>query len=55
MKIYFKNGTSIEIIKEIGDALNGKIIQGYVHFQTFRDQDGKLLLILNLDEVVYVQ
>jgi hypothetical protein len=55
MKIYFKNGASIEIIKEIGEILNERIIKGCGKFQTFSDQNGKLLLILNLDEVVYIQ
>jgi hypothetical protein len=56
MTIYFKNGMTQEIIKEIGEALNKRIIEGYNgKFQTFSDQDGELLLILNLDEVAYIQ
>jgi len=56
MIIYFKNGMTIEVIKEIGEALNKRIIEGYRgNFQTFCDQNGELLLILNLDEIVYIQ
>ncbi len=55
MKIYFKNGTSIEIIEEIGKALKERIIAGCPKFQTFSDQNGELLLILNVDEIVCVQ
>jgi len=56
MIIYFKNGMTKEVIKEIGEALNKRIIEGYKgKFQTFSDQNGELLLILNLDEVVYIQ
>ena len=55
MKIYFKNGTSIEISEEIGKVLNDQIIKGCARFQTFSDQNGKLILIVNLDEVVYIQ
>lgn len=55
MKIYFKNGTSVEIIEEIGKVLNDRMIEGSSKFQTFSDQNGKLLLIVNVEEIVCVQ
>lgn len=55
MKIYFKNGTSIEIIEEIGKVLINRLIEGCSKFETFSDQNGKLLLILNVDEIACVQ
>jgi hypothetical protein len=60
MKIYFKNGTSIEIIEEIGEVLRNLInakplIPGCSNLQTFSDENGKLLLIVNIDEVVCIQ
>lgn len=54
MRIYFKNGTTLEIIKQIGEAINKRIIGGCGKFQTFSDENGNLFLIVNLDEIVYV-
>lgn len=54
MTIYFKNGMTKEVIKEIGEAINKRVIAGCGKFQTFSDENGILLLIVNLDEVVYV-
>jgi hypothetical protein len=54
MTIYFKNGKTKKVLKQIGEALESQIIKGCNKFQTFRDENGKLLLIVNLDEIVYI-
>jgi len=54
MTIYFKNGMTKEVIKQIGEAINKRVIEVCGKFQTFSDENGDLLLIVNLDEVVYV-
>lgn len=55
MKIYFKNETSLEITEDIGEVLYKQITTGCNKFQIFTNQYGKVILILNLDEVVYIQ
>jgi len=55
MMIYFKNGTNMYIMQEIGEVLNKRIIEGCGKFQTFSNENGELFLILNLDEIVYIQ
>jgi hypothetical protein len=55
MRIYFKNGKHIDITKEIGEIINKRIVEGCSKFQTFSDQNGKLILILNLEEVVCIR
>jgi hypothetical protein len=55
MIIYFKNGMTKEVIKEIGEGIKKRMIEGCGKFQTFSDENGNLLLIVNLDEVVYIQ
>lgn len=54
MTIYFKNGMTKEVIKQIGETLHKRVIEGCGKFQTFSDENGNLLLIVNLDEIVYV-
>jgi len=54
MTIYFKNGMTKEVIKQIGEAINKRVIEGCGKFQTFSDENENLLLIVNLEEVVYV-
>ena len=43
-----------EVIKQIGETINKRVIEGCGKFQTFSDENENLLLIVNLDEVVYV-
>lgn len=54
MTIYFKSGMTKEVIKQIGEAINKRLIEGCGKFQTFSDESGDFLLIVNLDEVDYV-
>lgn len=54
MTIYFKNGMTKEVTKQIGEVINKRVIEGCGKFQTFSDESGNLFLIINLDEVVYV-
>ena len=54
MTIHFKNGMTEEVINQIGEILQKRIIEGCSKFQTFSDENGKLLLIVNLDEIVYI-
>jgi hypothetical protein len=55
MTIYFKNGMTQSVSPEIVRIINKRIVEGCGKFQTFSDQNGDLLFILNLDEVVYIQ
>lgn len=53
--IYFKNGMTKEVIPQIGEAIKKRIIEGCSKFQIFSDaNDGSLLLIINMEEIVYV-
>lgn len=54
MTIYFRNGMSKKVIRQIGEIINERIIEGCDKFQTFSDENGNLLLIVNLEEIVYV-
>ena len=56
MTIYFKNGMTKEVIQEIGEILLKRITEGSSgKFQAFSYQNGELILILNLDEIVYIE
>jgi leucyl aminopeptidase (aminopeptidase T) len=61
MKIYFRNGLITEISKEIGEKIMATIADennGYVKLsklQAVYDLNDKPFLVLNLDEVVYIQ
>ena len=61
MKIYFRNGLITEISQEIGEKIMATIANqnnGYVKLsklQVVYDLDDNPFLVLNLDEVVYIQ
>jgi hypothetical protein len=52
--IHFKNGMTKTVIKEISHIIKQRIEQGAAKFQTFNDQHGNLLLIINIEEIVYI-
>jgi len=54
MTIYFKNGMTKQVVKQIGEAIRERVIKGCGRFQVFSDEHGNLLLIINLDEIVYI-
>ena len=54
MIIHFKNGKTLQISQEIAEIINTRILQGCNKYQTFSDTSGKLVLIVNLEEVVYI-
>ena len=54
MTIYFKNGMSKHVIKEIAEIIKEKLIQGTTKFQSFSDENGEVFLIINLNEIVYI-
>lgn len=54
MIIHFKNGKTKEVIDEISNAINENILKGCHNFQTFSDENGKLILIINLDDISYI-
>ena len=54
MIIHFKNGKTLEISQEIAELINTRILQGYNKYQTFSDKSGKLVLVVNLEEIVYI-
>lgn len=43
-----------EVIKQVGEAIHKRLIEGCGKFQAFSDENGNLLLIVNLEEVVYI-
>lgn len=53
-KINFKNGTTIDISLEVASIIRDRILEGCKKFQTFSDENNEVLLIVNLDEVVYI-
>jgi len=61
MTIYFKNGMTLEVSEEIGKQFMSRIEaenHGYVKYnklQAFYDLDGRPVLVLDLDEILYVQ
>lgn len=52
--IYFKNGMTTQVDNQIANIIEARILEGCGKFQTFSDQNGMLILIVNLEEVVYV-
>ena len=62
MIIYFKDGRTVEVSKEIGKKIMAAIANennGYVKLskglQAVYDLDGNPFLVLNLDEILYIQ
>lgn len=62
MIIHFKNGKTLEVSKEIGEKIMATIADGnngYVNLskvlQAFCDLDDGPFLVLNLNEVLYIQ
>lgn len=53
MTIYFKNGMTKIITRQIAETINKRIISGCGDFQIFSDTEG-LCLIVKLSEVVYI-
>ena len=54
MTIHFKNGKTLDVSQEIAELINTRILQGYNKYQTFSDKSGKLILVVNLEEIVYI-
>lgn len=62
MTIYFKNGMTLEIGKETGESIMASVArenEGYTKFskllQAVYDLDGNPCMVLNLNEVLYIQ
>ncbi len=54
MTIYFKNGMVKQVEKQIGEIIKKRVIEGCGKMQCFSDEKDNLLLMVNIDEVVYV-
>lgn len=54
MTIHFKNGTKKEISQDIAETLNNNIVQGCKRFQMFIDENDKLFLFINVNEIVFI-
>ena len=54
MTIHFKNGKTLEISQEIAEIINTRILQGCNKYQTFSDKFKKLVMIVNLEEIIYI-
>lgn len=54
MTIHFKNGTKKEIFKETAEILKSRITEGCTKFQIFSDQNDKVFLFINVEEIVLI-
>lgn len=54
MTIYFKNGMTKEVKKQMAEIIRERILAGCNEFQIFSNEKGDLLLIVNLSEIVYI-
>lgn len=54
MTIHFKNGKTLDVSQEIAEIINTRILQGCNKYQTFSGKSGKLILVVNLEEIVYI-
>ena len=52
--IHFKNGLEKEITQEIADYLKTRITNGCKNWQSFDDDDNHVFLIINLDNIEYI-
>ena len=55
MTIHFKNGTTLEVMPEIAEVLFKKMDGSFTGFQGFTDQHGNRLLMVNVNEIVYIK
>lgn len=56
MIIYFKNGLQKQVHSRIGELISGLINkEEYGKHQAFISASGHLELIINLDEIVYIE
>jgi hypothetical protein len=61
MTIYFKNGMTLEVSKELGESIMSNIVRennGYVYLSKLLQAvylDNKPCMALNLNEIVYIQ
>lgn len=54
MKIVFKNGKEIKVDQKIVESIGKMILQGAKQWQVFTDVNGEIFLIVNLNEVAYI-
>lgn len=54
MKIVFKNGKEVEISQEIAEIINHQIMNGAKQWQTFSNKGEEVILMVNLNEVAYI-
>jgi hypothetical protein len=54
MTIYFKNGMTKQVSKETVEIINKRMLEGCAKFQIFSDKNENLFLIINLEEIIYI-
>jgi hypothetical protein len=54
-KIYFRDGSTMEINIEVAKAIRQKIIDGCGQFQIFSDENDEPWLFINLKEIVFIK
>ena len=54
MTIHFKDGTRKEISQETAEILKTRIIEGSPKFQIFSDQNDKVFLFVNIEEIILI-
>ena len=52
--IHFKNGDKKYISQEVIDYLKNRISNGCKQWQSFGDEEGNTFLILNLNEITFI-
>lgn len=54
--IHFKNGTSLVVHPEVIKTIDKLLLSpgGTARFQSFRDEHGNLFLVLNLEDISYI-
>ena len=55
MRIYFKNGLSLFVSTQVAKTIENSLIEGFGKFQSFSDENGNLILIINIEEIVYIE
>lgn len=55
MKIHFKNGSKLEVDKEVVKVIRDKMLEGCGTFQSFSEStDENIFLIVNISEINYI-
>jgi hypothetical protein len=54
MTIHFKNKEVILVDEKIANIIKNRILEGCSKFQSFTNEKGELILIVNIEEITYI-